>query len=461
MLSLRKKIIGSYVIIILITVIIIEIILYTTIRGYYYGNLKDTIYSQIKISAEFYNNYLSSNSVYENIFNNTDVSWGNTQAKVQVIDVTGKVLMDSTGNIPKELVTTKEFHNALNGSIDRNNNVIQFTNNNENIISVAYPLYYDTEINGVLRFMSSTRNIDRSIDGLTNVLVLMGLLVIIISTTVSLFISNSILKPLNVVSTGAEKMAGGNFREKIPKYSEDEIGNLVDTLNYMSEEILKNESLKNEFIASISHELRTPLTSIKGWAIVLNSSRLDDVEEIKDGLKIIEEEAERLTFLVEELLDFSKLISGKISLHKELVNFSEITVNTVKQLTHKFSNKGIDLKLDLEEECEIEIDENRMRQVLINILDNAIKFSSYKGEIRLSLKKEEDILMLIIEDNGQGISGEDLPRIKEKFFKGKNINSSNGIGLSICDEIINLHGGNFEILSEVHQGTKVIITLPL
>lgn len=458
--SIKKKISNSYIIIIVVTVIIIQIIVYGVIRSYYYKSMKDNMEGQIKISADFYNTYLSGDTLQENIFNNRDMFWSNTKAHVQVIDTNGKVLMDSSGYIDDKPVITTEVQGVLGNMSGMNSTIFTSTDLKNGTMSVATPIYYDTEVSGVLRFTSTTDSIVSAITNFSYMIVGFGILVIAVASTVSLFIANSLMKPLNLVCRGAEKMARGNFNETITKYSQDEVGKLADTLNYMSDEILKSERLKNEFISSISHELRTPLTSIKGWAIVLESSDLKDKDEVREGLKIIEEEVGRLTNLVEELLDFSKLSSGKITLSKEQTNLDDFIQSIVKQLNPRFKGKLININFHLESSETMEIDRNRMKQVLINILDNAIKFSPQNSVISIALKIEEKWVKLSIEDEGYGISKDDLPRVKEKFFKGRNVNSSNGIGLSICDEIISLHGGKFEIQSELGEGTIVTIYLP-
>jgi len=458
--SLKTKISSSNIIVIAITIFIVQIMVYIAIKEYYYSNLEDTIYGQIKISSDFYNTYLSSNTVKENIFNDNDTFWSNTDCRVQIIDLEGNVMMDSSGYISKDRILTREVKAAASGDTRGEANIYQNENNNEKIICVAYPLSFDTYVDGILRFSASTEGIDKSIKEILFIIILLGILVISIASTISLFISNSIMKPLKLVSVGAEKMAKGNFKESIPNYSKDEIGSLADTLNYMSEEILKNERLKNEFISSVSHELRTPLTSIKGWAIVLESSDLEDKEEVREGLKIIESEVERLTYLVEELLDFSKLISGKITLRKEVISIGEFTQDILRQLEPKLLSRGIEVIFEDLQIKPIEVDKNRMKQVLINILDNAIKFSPNDSKIIVKLVEDEKYLTISIKDYGYGISKDELPHVKEKFYKGRNINASNGIGLSICEEIITQHGGLLKIDSELQKGTEVIIMLP-
>ncbi len=293
-------------------------------------------------------------------------------------------------------------------------------------------------------------------------MIAMGISVIIISGVVSVFLANSIVRPLKEVTRVAEKMAEGEYRIKSEVHLDDEIGRLSDTLNYMSEEIVKKEKLKNDFISSVSHELRTPLTSIKGWAITLKSEELGDNEIIKDGLDIIEKESDRLSLMVEDLLDFSRFVSGRISLEKE--NFS--IVNTLNLIAKQLKPRANFVKINFNTNIQYDLDcilgdENRLKQVLINLLDNAFKFTPEDGYVNLNAYKSDDNIIIEVEDNGMGISIEDLPKIKEKFYKGKNSKSHSGLGLSISDEIIKMHGGNMEILSQLNKGTKVIVTLPV
>lgn len=459
--SIRKKIISSYILIIVVTVIIIEAVLYMVIKTYYYNNLKDTINGQMKISSDFYNTYLSSNTVKENVFNNADVFWSNTKCEVQIVDSNGYVIMDSLGNISGEPLLTTEVKEVLNGRKRSASSIYKTKNSRDKCISTAMPLYYDTGINGVLRFTSSTKAIDRGINKLSAGIMLLGMVVILVASTVSIFMANSIMKPLRLVSLGAEKMAKGNFKETIPKYSKDEIGSLADTLNYMSGEILKNEKLKNEFISSVSHELRTPLTSIKGWTIVLASSDLNDKEEMEEGLKIINEEVERLSFLVEELLDFSKMVSAKMVINKERTEIYGFINSILAQLRPRFNSHNIHVEFKCEEELYLYIDKNRIRQVFINILDNSLKNSPVNSNIFIEVNPLTEVTVIKIRDTGYGIPQNELPHVKDKFFKGSNNKAGYGIGLSVCEEIINSHGGKLNLTSILNKGTTVSISLPM
>ena len=180
------------------------------------------------------------------------------------------------------------------------------------------------------------------------------------------------------------------------------------------------------------------------------------------GLDIIEKESDRLTEMVEELLDFSKLINGVVSLNikeHDVRDFVEYIENYMRPRADREGKKFI-ITID-KSVTKGYFDENRIKQVLSNIIDNAFKFTEENGIISLNAEAEEKYLVFIVRDNGSGISSKDLLRVKDKFYKGKNSKSRNGIGLSICDEKITLHRGILEIKSNEGTGTEVTIKIPL
>ncbi|MFT5873531.1 MAG: signal transduction histidine kinase, partial [Clostridium sp.] len=381
--SIRSKLAGSYLLVILITVIIVEGFLMAATKKYYYKSLESNLSNQLKLSSSFYNTYLSSASVKENVANNVDVFYENNAAQVQIIDLNGFIIMDSLGATPVKIEESKDFKAAVKGEIG---SIIDRQGyDSEGVMTVAYPLFYKGEINGVLRFITSLKKIDEDIYNLSKFFLITGGIVIMLSGIVSIFISSIITKPIKKIMIGAKKMASGNYNEKININSDDELGQLAKTLNYMTEEILKSERLKNEFIASVSHELRTPLTSIKGWSIILNSSELEDEEELKEGLCIIEQESDRLTFLVEDLLDFSKLSSGKVSIKKDFIDLEEILINIKSLSVPRALKENIQLTLEIDENLpQVFVDRNRLKQVLLNILDNSFKFTPNGGNVSMT-----------------------------------------------------------------------------
>lgn len=458
--SIKKRLMGAFIIVIFITIIIFEALLIGFLRHYYYNNVEELLTNQIKISSDFYTRYFSNTKLEDNILDNVDVFWNQIEGQAQIIDLYGNVMMDSIGVKHEDKIMTQDVENALRGNSGTWIGKVSY--DDYSVMAVSYPLISNGEIVGVIRFVTSLKEVNESIINISIFFILIGLGVIAIVILVSYIISNTIVSPIKQVTKVAEKMAKGNLSIRGNKRYDDEIGKLSDALNYMAEEIVKKERLKNDFISSVSHEIRTPLTSIKGWAATLNTDDLDDKNIIKDGLTIIENETERLTTIVEELLDFSKFLSGKTALTLEKTDF----VNILDYIKIHMMTRAYRANLQFTVEhkgklLELYIDRDKIKQVLINVVDNSFKFTEPGGIVSIFAKIQDDYLIVDIEDNGSGISKENLPKIKEKFFKGKTKNSNTGLGLSISDEIIKMHNGSLNIESQLGEGTKVIIKIPI
>ncbi|NLP44604.1 MAG: HAMP domain-containing histidine kinase [Peptococcaceae bacterium] len=455
--GIRGRLTASFMAVIVISVVIMEVLLIYTVQENYYGSLRGSLTSQIKISADMYAKYYSDTSLEDNILYNVDAFWNQNNAEVQITDRGGKIIMDSLGMLPKVNEPTVDIQEALKGGTGEWIGEL----NGQKVMAVAHPLEANGQIVGTLRLIASTAAIDQDIRNTAQIFIVVGLFVIFVVGLLSIFLANTILVPLKEVTMAAESMAQGNFQTKCRKKREDEIGKLADTLNYMAEEITKREKLKNDFISSVSHELRTPLTSIMGWAITLQNEKFQQKEMLSDGLGIIAKESERLTYMVEELLDLSKFVSGRIKLEYKTVNLVNLLEHIRKQLTPRASRENIRFTVEYPEGLpELFTDANRLKQVFINILDNAFNFTEAGGSVSFQAELLEKELKFIISDSGCGIAPAELPMVKEKFYKGKSSQSKNGIGLSISDEIVTKMGGRLDIMSQLGVGTTVIVTLP-
>ena len=241
----------------------------------------------------------------------------------------------------------------------------------------------------------------------------------------------------------------------------DEIGRLCETINRMAEELSKTEKMKNEFISSVSHELRTPLTSIRGWVETIASIRDPQDENYQKGLAIIGAETDRLYGMVEELLDFSRLQAGirlecqPLDLVAELTDAALFVEPRIRQEGMRLAYEEPELPLP------VWADPKRLRQIFLNILDNAVKYSSPGGVITLELLQDGENVYILFRDEGRGISPEDLENVKLKFFKGKNAVRGSGIGLAVADEIVTALNGSLDIESRLGEGTTVKVMLPL
>lgn len=457
--SIRKRLVWHYGIIIFLTVLVLEGLFITVVRQYYYGTVEQVLVNRATVSASFYNKYLPQDDLKDKARYILENVIKEELARVEIVDWQGNIVLDSNGFTPIQKVSSPDFDDAM-----KEKTGIWYGKNKhtgERIIAVANPLKNDKQVVGVLRYVASIEGVYEVVSHITLIALSVGFLVVILALAFSLLLARSIINPIQEVTLVAEQMARGNFTVKAEKRDDDEIGKLADTLNYMSGEIIKSEKIKNDFLSSISHELRTPLTSIKGWGETVLSGELEDREEAKEGLEIICKETDRMIDLVEELLDFSRFQSGRIK-----IDFHALNINSlVEDVKHQFMVRTKEKEITLASQIDAQIpefigDTNRLKQVLINLLDNAVKFTPTGGVITITTQQTGDYIEIEVKDNGEGIDPEDLSRVTQKFYKGNINRPGSGLGLSIVQEIIDLHHGKMEITSTLGQGTQVTLVLP-
>lgn len=271
-----------------------------------------------------------------------------------------------------------------------------------------------------------------------------------------------IKKELNSISERIKLIAHGNLNSEI-KCEGEFTENLCKSLNELIGKISSDEKLKNDFISSMAHELKTPLTAIRGWAeTILADEQNIDLNILKRGINVILSESERLYTIVEEILDYSKLKNSKISV--KLVKIDVLA--ELSEVVCIFKEKAkLEKKVLAYDEYDgvylILGDKNRIRQVFMNVLDNALKYTNENQGVSVSANKQGSNVVISISDNGIGIPKDDLPNVTKKFYKANKNHPGSGIGLAIVSEIVELHGGNINILSEEGIGTTVSISFPI
>ncbi len=311
------------------------------------------------------------------------------------------------------------------------------------------------------RLVTSMREIDRTIQRVVVASVILLLAIVLASAVSGMFFIRSIVFPLQKVEATAAHIAQGDFDIRIDNKSNDEIGSLCKTINNMADELQKSDKMKNEFISSVSHELRTPLTAIKGWTETVGKLQDPQNPNFKRGLDIIAGEADRLYGMVEDLLDFSRMQDG-LKLEPELLDLAAEVEDAVLLSGQRAAGLGVALLYSIPEQpVPVMADKNRIRQVMVNVLDNAIKYSFTGGEVAVEIFTGENNARVLVKDEGQGISPEDLENVKQKFYKGKGALRGSGIGLAVVDEIMRRHGGALGIESEKDRGTTITLQLPL
>ncbi|AIQ47572.1 histidine kinase [Paenibacillus sp. FSL R7-0273] len=456
--GMRRQIVLHYILVVFVALLLVEVIFLLAIRTYYY----DSVYSKITtniVTAEGFLKYAISGERSPNQMQKVLDLFGMEYTELEVLSTSGDILTSSTGFQPDRTITTSDVPEAVGGSIGKW--VGRQAGTNESVMAVSKLIQLNSRDKYVIRYITSMERIDKDLLNLTLVSIGIGAAVMVIVVLFSFGLANSIVKPLNNITAVSAQMAKGRFNARIKGDYKYEIGDLATTLNYMADEIIRSNQIKDDFISSISHELRTPLTSIKGWSETLISGGYDP-EETKLGMGIISKESDRLIGLVEEILDFSKLQQNEMKLSIVLTDIKVVLQETILNIWAKAEKKRIHLVLECEDSVYIKGDPNRLKQVFLNLVDNAVKFSPEDSSIVLSAQRlSEKEMAVIVRDSGIGISEVHLTRVRDRFFQVDALNGGTGLGLAISQQIVELHHGKLEMDSELGKGTQVTVILPL
>ncbi|WP_068458234.1 ATP-binding protein [Aedoeadaptatus pacaensis] len=459
--SIRKTLTRNFVALILLTVSLLDLALIFGFREYTYNGVKYYLNQQLNSSVYTYERYFKSSSLDELLADDYGMLFYQFGGQVQMIDKDAQLVYDSIGAINDPVKDYPDVLQALKGKDGFRIGPVPFSDTK--VLSVSRPLYsQDDEVIGVLRYSSSLVPAIHSVWTLSRYLLVLTAFVIAIAVVASRMLSKSITRPIEEIQSTAIQLADGQYKKHITMKRDDELGQLAQSINTLAAEIVRKEQVKNDFISSISHELRTPLTSIKGWAAILKDTDPADTDVMNEGFEIIERETDRLSKMVEELLDFSRYISGRITLKKDRFDITSTCEDVFKQMKPRAMKESIHLINEINEEVVLlTADEDRLRQVLINLIDNAIKFTDADGWVLFEARKNFPNYEMIISDNGVGMDENELALAKEKFYKGKHSNSHSGLGLSIADEIVKFHSGSIQIVSEKSVGTTIRVIIPL
>ena len=458
--SVQTRMVWSYLLLIVLVVSVLGGVFAALMWNYYYGSAQSSVKQRAESALSLHSRSLSSLTVKDqgDYMLQYMVESG---IRLQLLDSTGQIRIDSDGFAPDIRYTTADVKAAIAGTTGSWRGVDPYYG--ERVMSVTIPLWNETRVVSMLRYSASLQQVDAMVSLLIRMAAAVGVGVVLLFLGLSLFLAQRIVKPIRELTRAARYMADGDWTRRAIHRNDDEIGQLADTFNAMVIELSKREKLKDDFISSISHELRTPLTSIKGWSETLKESEpTEDDEEVKLGLSIISKETERLSGLVEDLLDFSKLSARTMELHSEVLDFNGPVKETVNQLAVREEHMRVRILASYSNgPIVVRGDANRLKQVIINLIDNALKFTPAGGTIRVATTTEQVSAKLIVADTGCGIEAEDLPHVTEKFYKASTGQGGSGLGLAICKEIIELHGGQLTIDSERGAGTIVTIRVPL
>ncbi|MGN1024978.1 MAG: ATP-binding protein [Faecousia sp.] len=461
--SLRKRWLFNTAGVILALGIVCVLAITAFFAAYYYSSMEADLRSRARTTREFFADYVNQNygEFYQSCITYARTFEDRNSIELQFINRSGEIVASSYGEWAGKSPSTPEIQKAMS-SRGIESYVGKAPDTGERIIAMSSPMIFSNgEVMGVLRYVTSTRIVDQQIVLVAVVctLVLMGILAIVILTSWAFI--NTVMTPVNQITEKARLIASGSYGTQISTKYDDEIRDLADTINEMSVKISQNEKMQAEFISQLSHELRTPLTVINGWSETLLADESMD-EQTRQGLKIISSEAKRLTEMVTELLDFTRMQDGRMTLSVEPTDIRGEFEDTVYMYGSRLSQDGI--KLNYQESDaeipEIPCDAKRLRQVFLNILDNAAKHGGEGKRIDAGISYEDENVVVRIRDYGPGIPEDEIPLVKMKFYKGSSKARGTGIGLAVCEEIVELHGGTLTLENAPGGGTLVTVTLP-
>lgn len=440
------------------------------ISGYYYGVMRSGLESQLKTTTDFFENYVSDSgdAFYTSMYGLTQEFEAKNTLELEFVDLNGEIVTSSFGLAAGTKAETSDVTEALSKleiSIFRGRD----PRTGERIMAVSGPIYdQNGALAGVLRIATSLRLVNRQILLWVVGLALVALFVMGLIFITGMYFIHSIVTPVVEITETTKRIAGGGYGSQIQrKFAEndDEIGELTRAINNLSLQISQTEKMQSEFLSSVSHELRTPLTAISGWGETLLTSESMDPVETRRGIVTMLKETKRLTSLVEELLEFSRIQDGRFKLNVEECDLRSVFEDTIFMYGNRLGQDGIDLDYaDNDEDIpEISCDPERMKQVFLNILDNAAKYGGQGGRIFCDLHAEGGELKVRIRDFGPGIPEDELPLVKKKFYKGSSKGRGSGIGLAVCEEIVTMHGGRLDIANAQDEdgGCEVTIVLPI
>ena len=444
--------------VVILMIFVVELAFVYAIQTFHYSSVRQTLTSELTSVVNILSRYAqdTESNLSSEMRGTLESFSAKDRMELMAVNAKGRVVLTSSGFSPSANMVMHDYIDLQSGG---DGYWIGKAENGEKIMALCADISsFSTEYSAV-RVVVSLSAVDDNITALTvaSSIVCAAILLLIIIT--GMYFIGTIIRPITQLSSTAGKFAEGDFSLRIRYKGDDEIGDLCTAINHMADELSNAEAMKNEFISSVSHELRTPLTAIKGGAETIYME--NDPDTIHKGMAVIINETERLSRMVEELLDFSRMQSGHFTLQKGTMDVLAELGDAVLIYMDKAAREQITISYDEPEMLPFVYgDKNRIRQVFINIIDNAVKYSDAGGHVSIKASEEDGMICVSVSDTGCGIKEADLPKIKTKFYKPNHTRRGSGIGLAVADEIIAAHGGRLDITSQEGVGTRVTITLP-
>ncbi len=469
--NIRVKLFLTYFILIVFNISLMGYLFYYFTRAHFMTTRKE----YLATSADYFINFVSPNIKFQDdLIPATRFFirqyWEQIDYELVVVNASSEIISDSrsidarVGFSPFSVDNDKHVQSVL-----QNGKAVSWVENvGENqYVYQCNPVFLENKVIGAVKLAMSTEDFSNLFTILKNYFFITFIWSLIAALLLALFFIKTLMNPVTRIRDMAMEIAHGNFENRLKNYSSDELGDLSRNINKMADELKKLEQTRNAFLANVSHELRTPLTIIKGFAMtMMGDPGIDDTN--KNCLETINKEVDRLTRLVNELLELSRIKTGRFSLNMSECSITDLIDFVVFQMTAKAQQIGCKILVNGSDNLpKIQADPDRIKEVLINLIDNALKYSTAgtsQCAVTVSATHEDSVIKIIIKDSGPGIPKEELSLVFERFFRGGSRGQKIegvGLGLAIVKEIVTAHEGKIYAESPEGEGCSFIIELPL
>lgn len=457
--SIVVKLGASILLLVLVILLPLGFVVNQTFSNFYFNKVQE----QVEKASERYANSIDSldNQQLELL----ELLASVTEQEIVIVNNQGVIVANS--GVPSlslgENLRSNEFDALTKDSVIQS--VYYDEVNSSRYMNIGRPIYSGDELIGGIFVMASIEDLYQSLDLIRKSIILAGVGAVFLALGLTFILSRKLSSPLIEMEKATRRIATGELDTRISNESKDEIGSLAAAINDLAIELHRYRSNRQEFLANISHELQTPITYLEGYSSALENELYRNEEEKKQYLQIIQQEASRMSTLVKDLFDLSKMEEGKIALVFEEVDLVEVVENAMLKTKMKAQEKGLQLNFTHSHDLpSIEADGLRMEQILINIIENAIRYTE-SGTVKVKLSNNLDTIKVQIEDSGIGIPQEDIPFLFERFYRVEKSRSrefgGTGLGLAIVKQLVELQGGTISVESQIGKGTCFELKFPV
>ncbi len=469
---MRKSIFGNLVLYTFALVLVIALVFtiyFTAFMGHFAIEQKSKSLAQNaeKMSEITYYAITNQSEETDELFQKyIDSMSANTQSSVTVFDTNGFIIVTSGREVDRnsfEKITPNVTNRVLKGENVQSVDIYK-DSSGEKILTVSIPMKYNGEIYGGVMFNQIVPEIKQAYTAFFNRMSVLLLFAMLLALIFFYALSYRITYPIKKMSKAVEEFSKGNFKKRVQYSSKDEIGELAENINNMASSIENLERLRNTFISDVSHELRTPLTTISGFVEGIIDGTIPE-ENREEYLEVVLSESKRLSRLITNLLKVSRLESGETRLERTDFDISELVVQSLIKFEMMLTPKRIDVSVNIpEDKVIVNADKDSISQVLINLINNAVKFTPEDGKISLDVDFFRDKAVISVANSGPGIEPDELVHIWDRFYKADKSRSKErtgvGLGLYIVKQILNMHGEKITCESIPGDLTKFTFTLP-